>query len=51
MHEITKHILSFYYSRIPPIRKMVIRNANYPDWHGPSCKHLRIIAVLHLFMT
>jgi hypothetical protein len=27
--------VTFYYSRTPVIRTMVIRKANYPDKHGP----------------
>jgi len=38
-------------NRIPHIRTLVIRIANYPDWLGPSVKHVRTVLVLHRFMV
>jgi len=38
-------------SRIPPTRTLVIRIANYPNWLDPSCKRVRTVIVLHLFMA
>jgi len=39
------------HSRTPLIRTLVIRIANYPDWLGPSGKHVRTAIVLHIFMA
>jgi hypothetical protein len=49
--ELSVIVSSRKYSRIPLIRKLVIRIANYPDHLGPSSKHFLTVFLLHLFMV